>query len=308
MKKHLQASFIPVESGIDRQSYDVTETTPVIAYYHSTRHIKEIPYNMHYGLELGVVLSGRLRRFYRDYQMDVGAGQVWLCGIWEPHAYKILKTPCERVIMIIWPPLLANLYFDEMPSISWLAPFALPPRQRPQIPSQKIKRALYFGRQLKEIHVHQASYPALWLRFLLLNIMLILYEQKSFNHTADNIPNADFISRLNRIFQSVFETRSLVTTAQAARSCGMNREIFGTLFSRWMGIRFSEFVLRYRINAAAAQLAHTREPIKHIALRFGFADSSHFVHCFQKYYRCTPGGYRRRLCDHTHARFSRVNG
>src|ERR1700722_921028 len=46
-------------------------------------------FDIHAGLEIGVVLSGRSRRLYRDYQSETRAGDLWLIAPWEPHGVQI---------------------------------------------------------------------------------------------------------------------------------------------------------------------------------------------------------------------------
>jgi AraC-like DNA-binding protein len=234
-----------------------------------------------------------MRRQYRQGNLEIGPGQVWLCGMWEPHGFQLLETPCECVVLVAWPPLLASLRFAEAPQISWLAPFTVPPRQRPQaLPAARAK-ILRVGQELKRVLLEKPAAQPLWLRHLFLETLLLLYEQGNFPQSRPAIAAADDFTRLNPALEKAFESRHLLTTAQAARICGLNRQTFRRLFVQWMGLRFPEFCLRYRVNAAANQLAHTDLPIKSIARQWGFTDASHFQRCFQKYYHCPPGEYRR---------------
>jgi len=279
---------------IQKLSFGLSETIPILEFQGLYRTPVGSHYDMHFGLEFGVIVSGRMRRYYRSHWRDVGPGQVWFCGMWEPHGFKVLKAPCKTTVFVIWPPMLANLRFEETPDTSWLAPFLMPPGQRPQVAARMKARMLEAQRRSPEVLATQSAGRQLWLRLLFLEMLLILYEQGSFRKAPRNTLAPDFFLRINQALQQVFESRALVTTAQAARTCGMSRETFSNLFTRWMGIRFSEFSLRYRVNAAAIQVAHTNVPIKSIALHWGFTDSSHLHCCFQKYYHCTPGEYRQR--------------
>lgn len=294
-----RASRVLLENEtIKKLSFDLSETTPILE-FHGLRSPVKSRYNMHFGLEFGLIISGRMRRYYQNYWRNIGPGQVWFCGMWEPHGMKVLQAPCQYMIFIIWPPMLANLRLEEAPNTAWLTPFTLPPNQRPQIVPRMKNRILKVQKHLKEMLATPSAGQPLWLKLLFLEMMVILYEQGSFRQTSTNAPPPDFFLRLNQALQNIFESRALITTAQAARSCGMTRETFSNLFARWMSIRFSEFCLRYRVNTAAHHVAHTDEPIKSIAKHWGFIDSSHFHHCFQKYYHCTPGEYRQHQSRHS---------
>jgi AraC-like DNA-binding protein len=55
---------------------------------------------------------------------------------------------------------------------------------------------------------------------------------------------------------------------------------FSKVFRELMGISFSKFAFRYRLKQAAYQLVRSDDPIKQIALEWGFIDTSHFLNSF----------------------------
>lgn len=76
---------------------------------------------------------------------------------------------------------------------------------------------------------------------------------------------------------------------------GLSRNGFSLLFKRLMGIRFSEFSLRYRLDKTASLILQSQEPLKSIASQYGFHDLSNFSHQFKRYYACSPKDYRMRV-------------
>ncbi|NJK85757.1 MAG: helix-turn-helix transcriptional regulator [Bacteroidales bacterium] len=72
----------------------------------------------------------------------------------------------------------------------------------------------------------------------------------------------------------------------------MNRNKFSSLFQDTMGVSFSKFALRYRLNSASRALRQTRDTIETIAFEWGFNDISHFNKVFVNHYGITPGEYR----------------
>ena len=250
---------------------------------------------MHYSLELGILLSGRMRREYRDTQLDLVPGQIWLCNMWEPHGFRITQAPCEIVFFEIFPPMLAGMYFAEAGNTSWLAPFYVLPSLRPQASDHPArKRLLDVAKDLRELLHHSESVPALLLRLRLLEVLLLICDRWDPGQTPAKW-SADSLAKVSRAIQMVFESQGWVTTQLAAKECGMNRNAFGKVFVRTMGVEYSEFGLRYRISAVAEQLRKTSSPLKAIATRWGFANISHMHRCFQRYYGCTPSDYRKRL-------------
>ena len=105
-------------------------------------------YDMHYGLEVGVVLSGRMRRYWRGWETEVRAGQVWLCGMWERHGWEALTASCRHLVLVLLPQWLARTRFSEAPDFEWMAPFLAPPWERPQAKGERCRsdlRSLMFG-------------------------------------------------------------------------------------------------------------------------------------------------------------------
>jgi len=253
-------------------------------------------WDMHYGLEFGLACSGRMHRLFMDKsEMDVKAGDVWFCGMWEPHGWSVTSAPCEVIVLTVWPPLLARMHFSETPDFCALAPFNAPSRQRPRISEKNRKMMIKFGKQLKQIISANTPYQKIRLRLVLQEILLCISESwpevKAWGRRA---PSAEF-TQINQALQMVFESRSFVSTDAAAQSCGMNRHKFSALFQAWMNIRFSDFSLRHRLRQAAEQLQTISDPIKTIAQQWGFADKSHFCRIFTKHFGVSPGEYRQRM-------------
>lgn len=141
---------------IDRQPFElyesgVSEAVPLRVLRATHRRCGPVHYDMHFGLEMGIVLSGAMRRDYQVHRRSVRRGQVWLCGLWEPHGFSVIEAPCEVVVVLIWPPMLANLRFEEAPEIDWMAPFSVRPADRPRVRSAMRNRLLERAGQLKAL-------------------------------------------------------------------------------------------------------------------------------------------------------------
>jgi len=79
----------------------------------------------------------------------------------------------------------------------------------------------------------------------------------------------------------------------AARIAGLNHTYFCTVFHRRVGIRFREWVNRFRVTRAARLLLGTELPITEIARRVGFRSLRTFERAFGRLFRCTAREYRR---------------
>ncbi|HJP89549.1 MAG TPA: AraC family transcriptional regulator [Candidatus Limnocylindrales bacterium] len=77
-----------------------------------------------------------------------------------------------------------------------------------------------------------------------------------------------------------------------ADAVGVEPERLARGFRRAYGESLGDYLRRIRVNAAAARLASTDEPIANVAGEVGFADQSHLTRWFARYLQTTPGKYR----------------
>lgn len=276
----------------ERMIFGLGEKRPVRIIHHYFSDKQKSKYDMHYGLELGILLKGKMRRYYQQgYSTNILPGQIWLCGMWEPHGWQVAIAPCEALVLIIFPPLLARTYFEEINNMMWLRPFNISPKDRPQVIKSNQNKILDIGNSLKKDSPKKTNLQTAWLHLKLLEILLVLHD----NWKVKSMPEKEFpdsSAKINTVLQLAFKNSSLITTQQAAHVCGMNRNSFACMFKEIMGISFSEFSLRYRVGGAAKQLLNSDNPVKAIAAKWGFTDTSHLHRCFKKYYGCSPLEYR----------------
>jgi len=76
-------------------------------------------------------------------------------------------------------------------------------------------------------------------------------------------------------------------------SLGITPSYFSTLFIQEMGIGFTEYVTRLRLDQAKTLLKDRTVKIGHIASRCGFRSPSYFIAVFRKDVGMSPGEYRR---------------
>lgn len=278
--------------AVRRENLAVSARDPVLFSVHRHEQPFDTAYDMHYALELGIVLSGKMRRLYRNWETTVGPSEAWLCGMWEPHGYQVVSKPCEVIVCVIWPPFLAELRFPEAPGFNWLAPFAAPPELRPRVSHRRRGAFRSLADRFKAVLKESAPRRRLWLRLLFQEALLDLTREWAPPlERGGSTPHA--FAHVNRAIEIVFANRRLVPVQEVARECAMSRNRFSRLFRDVMGLGFPQFALRYRLSGAAGQLATGEEPIKAIALGWGFTDDSHLHRLFHKHYGMSPLQYRR---------------
>ncbi|MBN1671675.1 MAG: helix-turn-helix transcriptional regulator [Kiritimatiellae bacterium] len=254
--------------------------------------LTEPSYDMHFPLEVGIVVRGELERYFEAEKRKAGPGQVWFCGVWEPHGCRVSQAPCEMVFLLVYPPMLAGVWFEEAPPFNWMAPFTAPPADRPQFPPARKARALALAQALKDALAGEGVRARLRLRVLLLELLIEAGEGWE-PPAGGGTDSARSFARIGNALELVFRGGKFVTEEEAASACNTNPKTFARLFKRLMGIPFPRFALRYRLGNAARELVQTGAAIKAVAAHWGFSDLSHFYRCFKSHYACTPAEFRR---------------
>ncbi len=124
---------------------------PIIGQVYTSDRPCSLKRDMHYPVELGIMLSGRMRRIEGNWDTIIGQGDVWLTSLWVPHSWQIIEGPCQRVVLFIDPAMLMHLHFEESPSLNWLAPFMSKPEHRPIVPSSRKKHYVSLAKRLMHI-------------------------------------------------------------------------------------------------------------------------------------------------------------
>jgi len=251
-------------------------------------------FDMHYNLEMGIVLTGRMRRYYEDSHTDLEAGQIWFCGMWEPHGYEVMDVPCDVLLFVAQPQLLTEMHFGRATRFNWLGPFTVPPQMRPHAKGSLRNDIKALAERTIEILDKPGDLDDIWFRILLFEILLTVSKQWEFSPPQQGAALGGS-TRITLALEKVFNHNGLVSLAEAAKACSMSRSAFGTHFKSLMGISFGKFTRRYRINGAATDLLNSDGPIKTIAAKWGFTDDSHMHRCFITHYKCSPSEYRKRL-------------
>lgn len=78
-----------------------------------------------------------------------------------------------------------------------------------------------------------------------------------------------------------------------AKLCYISPGYFSKIFHKETGEKFSDCLIRLRIEKAKKLLKNTNKTIQEIAIEVGFNDSGYFTKRFKKYQGITPGLYRK---------------
>jgi AraC-like DNA-binding protein len=83
------------------------------------------------------------------------------------------------------------------------------------------------------------------------------------------------------------------TLTNIARAAHLTPNHLSTLFHRHAGIRFTDFLLEQRLNAAMRHLEDFSLSVAEVARQCGFNNVSYFCKCFRRHTGLTPGQWRR---------------
>lgn len=249
---------------------------------------------LHYELELGIVLEGAWELRFDTARTVAGPGDVWLTGPCEPHLFGTHSTPCEFVWLGIMPHILTSSIVPGAESMNWLAPFMAPLASRPKVPVARRPAMLALGRRLAAV-LDEPPQPARQAQLMLLALEILLLLQRDWvPGEVTPLPPRAAYNCASDALRIVFESTGRLPAHQVASKLGISRFRFHRLFQRTMGISFAKFALRLRLSHAAHELRAAEDSVKQIAQRSGFVDTSHFVHAFKAHYDCTPSAYRSR--------------
>ncbi len=252
-------------------------------------------FHMHRGLEVGVLLAGRVEMHFDQVAMLCRRGDVWLSNAYEPHGPRLTRVPFRSVVLVFVPDFLGHEMLGGLP---WPTLFAVAPEQRPGTNSPEMRRRVLTlaGLLRREVEERQHGWESAT-RLGLLHLLLEL--SRAWPRAARPEPSGHIrVGSLARLMPAIGLARSTpwrrVRVKEAAKSCGLSPSHFQGLFRAAMGMSFGDFALRARLSFVAHRVSSTDRPIAAIASEAGFSDGSHLDRRFVSRFGCTPGEYRRR--------------
>ena len=86
-----------------------------------------------------------------------------------------------------------------------------------------------------------------------------------------------------------------ITIQEAASQCGFSESHFMKLFKEFTGMSFNAYLVNYRLELSAKQLAETNLKVIAIMENCGFHNQSYFTRAFHRKYHMTPLKYRKKM-------------
>lgn len=278
--------------GMVKYDYHLSADHPITGFAKSYTHVDAHPwFDMHVALELGILMRGRVERHWETMQATLEPGDIWFCGVFERNGYRVLQQPCDVAVMFVWPDSLSDTILPELPDQNWLSLFTRPAHARPQTSAPQRSTVLDIGRRLQQLGVDDGQVANARRRLLLLELLLLFMDSAP-PSSRDRLSTANGYERIAPAIDLALRSRAFVSQDEGAAACGMHRHGFRRAFEAVLGVSFTRFALRHRLQGAAVDLTHSDAPMKAIASSWGFTDQSHLHHVFKREYGCAPRAYR----------------
>lgn len=261
--------------GYKKMFFDLGAGNPVKVIHN--KHLKwdDTWFDMHYEMEVGMVLEGAMIRKHKGYEVRLSPGEVWINGMWEPHGFELAELPTEVLVMVIDPQFLVS---TKPADVDFFPVFKTAPQKRPQVAEQQKEEMLALGKRIKNKCCGPSA--SAWAQIHFLELMLCLCEGWKFPAVQEN--QLKLPQSIQPALSMIFNRKDLISTKEAAAACNMSVSGFRARFKEHMGWSFSEFALEYRINRAKAELSATDTTRKAVAQKWGFTDASHLQRYLNK--------------------------
>ena len=103
------------------------------------------------------------------------------------------------------------------------------------------------------------------------------------------------VSRICEYVERHYQER--ITLGQLSSHFHLSAAHVSRLFKSGMGMDFSVYLMRFRLERSKGLLEDTDASLQEIASECGFYDMAYYIRCFKRYYSVTPGVYRTRFHD-----------
>ncbi len=251
--------------------------------------------DMHYALQLCIIIDGGMDVAFDHFERHYSAGQAFWTMFWEPHAYRFSDRRNFAIAINI------DLdYLGQCGSFSecnWLQPFVVQPDKRfcpeTDIDKQFFKTAgLMMYRTWRDHPLNWKHHIWLKLHQLILTAIDRLSSAPNAEEAISNESSDDFMKIKAAVDAVRKGTGRPPSLNEAAAICSLSQSRFSHIFTGVFGMSYGKFASRSRLASAAMDLSYNRLTIDEVAAKWGFFDNSHFTNSFRKLYGCAPRQYR----------------
>ena len=148
----------------------------------------------------------------------------------------------------------------------------------------------YFSLIVTEFNVKSEFYKPLTSSLLKTLLIRIVYCKNNLKSEKEN--SSKVVRNIIEYITSNYDKD--ITNTKISEIFSFNASYINRIFKQYTGKSIRQFLINYRINAAAEMLANSNMSVEEICLSTGFKDISHFSKTFKKHVGKNPCSYRRK--------------
>lgn len=243
----------------------------------------------HEELEVAYIVNGRSLHYIDGVCVEGIPGRLVVTNSGSAHNIirdsSMIEEPCLGAIVVLIHARFLKEHFPQYEKIYFTNEHA---QARPEIQEIMMRLSAYADR-----FVH-TEHDALYAKGLILLLLYYMCEEGTARRDTLNVNEQKNIERLKGVLTYIENHYAeKMTQAEVAEKFYFCKEYFSRYFKRCMGMTFTEYLVRYRLQKARQQLLDGDAHVTEIALENGFSDDRRFINAFKKYYGTTPLQYRK---------------
>ncbi len=248
----------------------------------------------HEELEVAYILEGKSLHYIDGVCVEGIPGRLVVTNSESAHNIiednSTITRRCTAAVVVLIHRRFLQEHFPQYESIY----FTNEKRQaRPEIREIILQLVKYAER---EVHT---GHDALYGKGLILQLLYYMCEEGTAKRGELNVNEQKNIERLKGVLTYIENHYTeRLTQGEVASRFYFSKEYFSRYFKKCMGMTFTEYLIRYRLQRAKHDLLESERRVTDIALENGFSDDRRFINSFRKYYGTTPLQYRKHAKKH----------
>ncbi len=199
----------------------VTEHSPVAFKHDLIQECGPGLFDTHYPVELGIITQGQLKRSSGDWSAEFNVGDLYLCGIWEPHQSYVVKAPYECCILHFDPVFLTQQLLDDSNQVNLLTAFLTSVESRVHPASEHAQLWLNYAQKLLDLNISKIPNKKLKLKHIGIELISDLISIYKINQDSSNAAHSQNLSGL---FDYVFQHKGVCSLEQASKIQKVNKK------------------------------------------------------------------------------------
>lgn len=242
------------------------------------------PLHWHEHLEFDLVLSGMIRGYVNQKQVEIGTDDFFFVNSGELHETKAEDSAPFRTVTILLSYQLLKEYCPEIENYEF-------DFKGKDMAKRKI---IELVKECARIFERKEEYYKLELSILLNKICYVLLtdckRRKEVINTNRELKDMHQIKKILSYMEDNYENNFTLDTI--AGDIGMSPTYFSRFFKKCTGESYYHYLNKIRLYHALLELMNSDTNITAIAYNNGFSNVKSFIEVFKKVYHITPAKYR----------------